>query len=451
MDANWKKKWQARFDDSQSQRQEESRNPFEIDRCRVIHSAGFRRLQAKTQIFGIRESSFHRTRLTHSIEVASVSSGVLSRLVHDNPDNEYLPNQDLIFTIGLLHDIGHPPFGHGGETALNYMMRNEKDGGFEGNGQSIRLVTKLENLRLSRRTLLGILKYPISYSDVGKTYVGPEKYEKNRIVPMNEFEPPKCYLDTEKPVINWIHDALSENDKQILKSKIEEAKSNPDLKLPRSLDCSIMDIADDIAYSVHDLEDAVTLKIIDRDRFFNYREHYFEKNPQSKFIIQKVEAQALAEFHEHHNEDLKEQTDIIDLLFHPSERIRKSAIGTLVYLCVKNAKIIEGSDFDEPLLRFNAILEEDTAIYIDYLKKFIRKHVVNSKQNMTIVYGGMLTIMRIFEALDSNKSILLDDKYQDSSRGVCDYIASMTDEDAYKMHERLFGFNTRSIFEVLPP
>lgn len=447
MAVDWQQLWQQRYHEKYGPRTGEARNTFEVDRCRVIHSAGFRRLQAKTQIFGIRESSFHRTRLTHSIEVASVSSGILSKL-YQVEDTDILPNQDLIFTIGLLHDMGHPPFGHGGETALNYMMRH--DGGFEGNGQTIRLITALEDLRLSRRTLLGVLKYPISYRDAFKKYdPNIDSYEKNRVVPMENYNPPKCYLDTESDVVKWVYDALNAHDRNKLNQMIGQAKQDPDFKLPRSLDCSIMDLADDIAYSIHDLEDAVTLKIINKDTFNQYRDKFIANLPDhKKSIIDKVEAEALDEFHEHHD---ARATSIIDLLFHQDEILRKSATGTLVYHCVSRARLHENNEFEEVLLRFNAVLDDDTDFYIEYLKKFIREHVVYSKQNMTIVYGGMLTIMRIFEALNSNKDILLDKKYNQSPRGVCDYIASMTDEDAYKMHERLFGFNTRSIFEVLPP
>ena len=121
------------------------RDPYERDRTRVIHSPAFRRLQRKTQILGTDEGDFHRTRLTHSLEVASIGSSIVRNL-RLNPTPavlaNLLPQDDLINVICLLHDIGHPPFGHGGEVALNYMMRHH--GGFEGNGQTLRLLTKIE-------------------------------------------------------------------------------------------------------------------------------------------------------------------------------------------------------------------------------------------------------------------------------------------------------------------
>lgn len=153
------------------------RDQYGRDRARVIHSAGFRRLQAKTQVLGIGEGDFHRTRLTHSMEAAQIGRGIVRALEENWIERrraaryreweEWLPSLNSIETIALAHDIGHPPFGHGGEIALNYAMR--RNGGFEGNGQTLRLLSKLEahtygfGLDLTRRSLLGILKYPVAY------------------------------------------------------------------------------------------------------------------------------------------------------------------------------------------------------------------------------------------------------------------------------------------------
>ena len=142
-----------------------SDTPYQIDRARIIHSASFRRLQAKTQILGIGDSDFYRTRLTHSLEVAQLGFGITESLKakfkFDEEKLDLLPSQNAIESICLAHDIGHPAFGHGGEVALNYCMIN--DGGFEGNGQTLRIVTKLaeytpnNGMNLTRRTLLGLI------------------------------------------------------------------------------------------------------------------------------------------------------------------------------------------------------------------------------------------------------------------------------------------------------
>ena len=150
-----------------TRRPDEIRSEYERDLSRLIHSSAFRRLQSKTQVLGLGESDFYRTRLTHSMEVAQIGRGIVQYINESerfSKYKEYLPNMSLITAICLAHDIGHPPFGHGGEVALNYCMREY--GGFEGNGQTLRILGKLDKytekhgLNPTRRMLLGVLKYP---------------------------------------------------------------------------------------------------------------------------------------------------------------------------------------------------------------------------------------------------------------------------------------------------
>ena len=151
------------------------RSEYDRDEARVIHSPAFRRLQSKTQVLGLGESDFYRTRLTHSMEVAQIGRGIVQYLNPSNDDensnrpehpnaqySKYMPCTSLISAICLAHDIGHPPFGHGGEVALNYCMRDY--GGFEGNGQTLRILGKLDKytngygINPTRRMLLGVIK-----------------------------------------------------------------------------------------------------------------------------------------------------------------------------------------------------------------------------------------------------------------------------------------------------
>ena len=176
------KEFNSNTEDSQYQR----------DRARVIHSAAFRRLQTKTQVLGLGENDFYRTRLTHSLEVAQIGSAICERLHEKYTTDElirsWIPSLSLIEAIGLSHDIGHPPFGHGGEVALNYSMIDS--GGFEGNGQTLRIVSRLaeyspnHGMDLTRRTLLGLVKYPAPYSKV-RNY--NQKEISQTILPLNFF------------------------------------------------------------------------------------------------------------------------------------------------------------------------------------------------------------------------------------------------------------------------
>ena len=137
--------WQARINNEQKLRRNDHRDVYQRDRARVLHSAAFRRLQAKTQVHSTGMNDFYRTRLTHSLEVSQIGTGILEQLKRKQPEYQGLfPPASLIETLCLAHDIGHPPFGHGGEVALNYMLRNH--GGFEGNAQTFRIVTQIRTL-----------------------------------------------------------------------------------------------------------------------------------------------------------------------------------------------------------------------------------------------------------------------------------------------------------------
>src|SRR5690554_6632994 len=159
--------WQQRRSEIPLQRPGDLRTPWQRDRARVLHSAAFRRLQSKTQIMNVGENDFYRTRLTHSLEASQIGASLINQLEHrgDSLAHSLLPDANLMEALCLAHDIGHPPFGHGGETALNYKMLNS--GGFEGNGQTFRIVGRFESyhatygMDLTRRTLQGLLKYPV--------------------------------------------------------------------------------------------------------------------------------------------------------------------------------------------------------------------------------------------------------------------------------------------------
>jgi len=210
------------------------RTPFERDRARVVHAASSRRLAAKTQVVGPQSDDFVRNRLTHSLEVAQVARDV-SRALGSQPD--------IAETAALAHDLGHPPFGHNGEDVLAEL--GEPCGGFEGNAQTLRLLTRLEakttapdgssaGLNLTRATLDACTKYPWRRGE-HPTDPGSRKFG--------------VYED-DLPVFRWM--------------RTSDDGQEPGTR--QCLEAQIMDLADDVAYSVHDVEDGIVAGKVDLTR-----------------------------------------------------------------------------------------------------------------------------------------------------------------------------------------
>ena len=439
--------WTKRRSGIESQRgSNDHRDPFERDRTRVIHSSPFRRLQRKNQILGTRDCDFHRTRLTHSLEVASIGCALVRNITINQLDNSILailPSEDLISVICLLHDIGHPPFGHGGEVALNYMMRNH--GGFEANAQSLRLITKIEEsygeygLDLTRRTLLGILKYPVARSKVVARVLPEAPKNANKNIRINDWFPPKAYFDEDGLEVDWLLEPFSDADKKLLQ---HISNATNDLKHSKSIyhsfDCSIMNVADDIAYGVHDLEDAIWLKLVDRNKCDT--EHLRALLKETKFASS------------YHN--------LIDLLFSDIICERKEAIGKLVNYFITSIEVtIANDEFADDLLKYKACLLPEADALLEYFKNCVYEFVIDSQSARICEYSGQIIVQRLFEAFSSNPEDLLDIKNrnlyskakneQQAMRVISDYIANMTDGRAHNIHEQLFGFSASNINMVL--
>jgi len=431
---------------------EDARGNADVDYARVIHSTSFRQLQGKTQILNLGDSDFYRTRLTHSLEVAQIAGGIASQLARSYPDHlatPRLPDRSMIQAVGCTHDLGHPPFGHGGEIALNYCMR-EGDLGFEGNGQTLRILSKLETFsacagaNLCRRTLLGVLKYPAPFSRVRSGTNIPSLMAKPtalKLLDVKSCKPPKCYMDSEQDVVDWILDPLGARDRDLFGEVEREAEYKHGKPKHKSLDCSIMDAADDVAYGVHDLEDAIALGLVTKDAFAQGLE-----DKCGSFL------DALKEkYPGESGNDVYAR--MIDGLFGDTGT-RKRYVSRLVHHFVTAVEFEEKPEFEHPLLRYRAILRRPQRAFLDELQDFVVKHVITSPEVQHLEFKGQGMVVSVFEAMQSDPKRLLPRAVlrqfdEGGLRAICDYIAGMTDGHLLKTYERLFSPRMGSVFDRL--
>lgn len=399
------------------------RDEFQRDRARIVHSAGFRRLQGKTQVMGVGEGDFHRTRLTHSLEVAQIAEGILTTLRRrrrDRRDEElqrWLPTEAALDAACLAHDLGHPPYGHGGERALQERM--VAHGGFEGNAQTLRILVKLERYRRhsgvnpTRRTVLGVLKYPVAYEDFDPS--------------LHRLKPPKChYGRTEGGVVSWAMAPFPPGDRRRLAERGTDGKP-----VHRCLDASIMECADDIAYAVHDLEDVVARRLVRASdvearlgRLFATR----HVGPRGKRVSRDT---------------------FVDKLFGDSLG-RKRLIGRLVNLLVTEAEV-RREDFEHPMLRLRVGLDSEIAGFIEGLKDLTIDLVAKQAAVRQLERRGQRIVKALFDEMLSDPEGLVPasawrelDPADSKERRVCDYVAGMTDPYAERVYQRLFtpGFGS---------
>ncbi|STO56927.1 anti-phage deoxyguanosine triphosphatase [Grimontia hollisae] len=430
--------WEARQAQENKMRRNDKRSVFQRDRARILHSAAFRRLQAKTQVLGAEHSEFYRTRLTHSLEVSQIGTGILAQLKEKQPEfRDILPPTSLLESLCLAHDIGHPPYGHGGEIALNYLMRN--DGGFEGNAQTFRIVTLLEpytehdGMNLARRTLLGLLKYPAPIAHLRRLAL-PADVSDFRHLKASEWHPAKGIYQDDLDRFEWVLAGLSEADAALFQSLKKEATSDQHGRTQyKSLDCSIMELADDIAYGVHDLEDAIVMGIVGRDQW------------------QEAVASKLAEcgdpWLEAHISHLSDQ-------MFGAHYERKDAIGALVNTLLTSIAIEPAvqdgvNRFEDPLLQWNARLSDVMDYVLSVLKAFVSEFVVKKPELQVIEYKGQQLVMELFDAFDADPKRLLPmatraqwqkelAEGRSGRRAIADYISGMTDGNAQRLHATMF-------------
>ena len=348
------------------------RTDFQRDRDRIIHSTAFRRLKHKTQVFVNTSGDHFRTRITHSLEVAQIAR-TLSKFFN--------LNEDLCETLSLAHDLGHTPFGHAGEEALNDCMK--KHGGFDHNIQTIRIILFLENryyefngLNLTFETLDGLLKHN-----------GPIKNKKkyNKILGKDYF----------KNKINFL--------------------SRP------CLEAQIASISDDVAYNSHDLEDGL------KSNLFKLKD--LEKIPILKNIISKHKKKL-----DDHSEDLIIRQIIRETIDVMVKDIINTTLKNIKKYKIKDLKDVYKSNY--PLVCFSKEIKD----FDKKIKIFLKKKMYFHKNVIRNTNKGKKIINKLFLSIKKNpKRYLNVSKYNNSNieRSISDFIAGMTDRYAINLYNRI--------------
>jgi len=411
---------QRMYPDIDPIRPDDWRTEYARDRARIIHGAAFRRLQGKTQVMGAGEGDFHRTRLTHSMEVAQIGLGIFQGFQNGKlckVPEELMPYfvraRPVISAACYAHDLGHPPFGHGGERALHEKMKT--CGGFEGNAQTVRIFTRLENyhegkgINPTRRVLLSILKYPVDFAD----YPTEKQIGK---------KPPKCFYHSERIFIERALAGFSQNEIRCFMTLSGGENPKP---LHKTLDASIMDCADDIAFCTHDLEDIIAREMIPKDD-----------------LMDKVKANLGPEKEIHCGKHIF-TCDDFEKMFTDSYT-RKKQIGKLVNMLMTTVEMEEVEEFSHPLLRYRLTTNSELQDFIKFLKKDVTyKMVVDRPAVQMLERKGQRIISSLFdEYMNAPESLIPGWNAFESDvcakRRVCDYIANMTDAYAEKIYHRMF-------------
>ena len=347
------------------------RTPFQRDRDRIIHSEAFRRLKHKTQVFVNTDGDHFRTRITHSIEVSQIAR-TISKYLH--------LNEELTETLSLAHDLGHTPFGHAGEDALNECMINY--GGFDHNIQTLRIVMFLENkylkfkgLNLTLETLDGLIKHN-----------GPVKN--------------KLKIDNLIGIKNF-------------KNKINFNKYP-------SLEAQIAAISDDIAYNNHDIQDGIKAKILSLNELLEIN---FFKNIYKKYKskIKNNNKQVIL------NQIVRDSINLMvkDIIDNTIENIKRNKVNSKNKIYSSTNLIVDFSS------KYKSIISE--------IRSFLRISMYNNKKVLLNNNNGKKIIKKLFNKIQKKPNLFIShlSNKSDKQRAVADFISGMTDRYAISIYNKI--------------
>ncbi len=404
---------------SESRSGQERRGEFARDRARVLHSSALRRLGAKTQVLSPSGGDFARTRLTHSLEVAQVGREMALELGTD---------PDVVDMACLAHDLGHPPFGHNGETALNTWA--EGIGGFEGNAQTLRLLTRIEpkvfgeddkafGLNLSRASLDATCKYPWLRSE-GKPEEGGGHSTKFGV------------YEDDVPVFEWLREGAFAGQKCV--------------------EAQIMDFADDVAYSVHDFEDAIVSGFVKLPDIADAAQHDYLIDQIQVWVGSTITRgeleEALERLQSNHYWPVHFDSNGRDL--GRLKNLTSSLIGSFVGRATDETLANNGSK----ITRYAAhiITPVEVRAEIAVLKGLVSVFLMSHASRRPFYEWQRAILTELCEALLAANGKHLDHysssawthatNEQQQRRVIVDQVASLTDQSALTLHNRLVGSST---------
>jgi dGTPase len=396
-----------------SPRKTDYRSPFQVDRDRIIHSHAFRKLQSKTQVFLSGEYDFYRTRLTHSMEVAQIGRSICHFLLSRGEPltADFHIDPDLVEACSLAHDLGHPPFGHSGERTLQELMKRR--GGFEGNAQTLHLLCEtiyeseggVKGMQPTRALLDGVLKYKKLYTE----FPTP---------PLNHF-----IYDGQAPVRDWVFGGARPPGALMRGEALNDFKS---------VECQIMDWADDAAYSLNDIVDGVRAGFLTVERVERWAAGEAIGAPQQRHLDSLFDAI---------------RRDRLEITF-------SRKIGAFIQACRLRARdnfMAERTN----RYRYELVVDEAALREAAFFKQMANDIIFESPQLEQLEHKARVILTALYEAIWENyaerneriirilppavgRLIEAEKNHDGRARRIGDYLAGQTDGMVVRTYRRLF-------------
>jgi dGTPase len=402
------------------QRRQDYRSVFQQDLSRILFTGAFRRLQAKTQVFQAGEYDFYRTRLTHSLDVSTVAQSIAVFL--ESRHQEVRVDRHLVEAICLAHDIGHPPFGHAGERVLNALM--EPYGGFEGNAQTLRILTRTiysnpdsrGGMSPTRALLDGVLKYKRLHRDRGDS--------------THHF-----IYDDQTEVLEFCFGSAD----------LAKLLGDCPVNAFRSLECQIMDMADDVSYSCFDIVDGYHARFLTPEKLNSWRSRNEAKLDEPK------------------------RAHLDALIAMMSDGKVESRMNRVIGELIQSASLHPAENFMSGQTRRHAyriVIEPLAESRIELHKILARELVFGSSELQQMEFKGGRLLKQLGQMLLQNyletqgrpavlvpnevhREVMASEVPAQRARLLCDYLSGMTDAYALRSYKRLLDPDYGSISELI--